>query len=73
MLRLHLKPALEENRISIEQLLAVTKGRLAKSTVLRMYRQPVRHIHLESVQSMFEAMNELSDREIALKQLLVEI
>ncbi|NJK46202.1 MAG: hypothetical protein HC933_19830 [Pleurocapsa sp. SU_196_0] len=73
MWRLHLKPVLEENQISIEQPILATKGRLAKSTVLRMYRQPVRHMHLESVQVAFEAMEKLSDKKISLDQFIVEI
>ena len=72
MLRLHLKPILEQRQIRLEQLTLALDGRLAKSTLLRMYRQPVRHIHLNSVQIVLKAINELTTEKVLLENLLVE-
>ena len=72
MLRLHLKPILEQRQIRLEQLTLALDGRLAKSTLLRMYRQPVRHIHLNSVQIVLKAINELTIEKVLFDHLLVE-
>jgi hypothetical protein len=71
--RLHLKPALERNQISIEQLVRSTAGKVARTTVLRMYCEPVRRVDLDCVSAVLNAMTLLAGKKISFAELLVEI